>query len=249
MTGEGREKNDLLALKVMRLTRPTLSTPLVVTTDSKDLPGNLLNIDLKQDITAVSGAETLMAGQFLLLPQSFGSVVLKRCGAPHWCDLRGWQVCQEDSRAVLFNPLSPHLRPTAAHRDSRCRDFLMFHHDSRCRDFLMFHHDSRCRDFLMFHHDSRCRDFLMFHRDSHCRDFLMFHRDSRCRDFLMFHRDSHCRDFVMFHCYSCCRDFVMFHCYSCCRAFLMFHRDSRCRDFLMFHCDSCCRDILLFHRD
>nr|CAD7392996.1 unnamed protein product [Timema cristinae] len=72
MTGEGREKNDLLALKVMRLTRPTLSSPLVVTTDSKDLPGNLLNIDLKQDITAVSGAETLTAGQFLLLPQSFG---------------------------------------------------------------------------------------------------------------------------------------------------------------------------------
>nr|CAD7260870.1 unnamed protein product [Timema shepardi] len=57
---------------VMRLTRPTLSSPLVVTTDSKDLPGNLLNIDLKQDITAVSGAETLTAGQFLLLPQSFG---------------------------------------------------------------------------------------------------------------------------------------------------------------------------------
>nr|CAD7455096.1 unnamed protein product [Timema tahoe] len=175
MTGEGREKNDLLALKVMRLTRPTLSTPLVVTTDSKDLPGNLLNIDLKQDITAVSGAETLTAGQFLLLPQSFG--------------------------AILFNPLSSRHRPTA-HRDSRCRDFLMFHRDSRCRDFVMFHRYSRCRDFVMFHCYSRCRD-LMFHRDSCCRDF-MFHRDSRCRDF-MFHRDSRCRDF-MFQCDSRCRD-------------------------------------------
>ncbi|KAJ4438077.1 hypothetical protein ANN_14016 [Periplaneta americana] len=56
----------------MRLTRPTLCSPIIVTSDSKDLPGNLLNNDLKHDITSVSGIETLSAGQFLLLPQSFG---------------------------------------------------------------------------------------------------------------------------------------------------------------------------------
>jgi hypothetical protein len=59
-------------LSVMRLTRPTLCSPVIVTSDSKDLPGNLLNNDLKNDITSVSGIETLSAGQFLLLPQSFG---------------------------------------------------------------------------------------------------------------------------------------------------------------------------------
>jgi hypothetical protein len=56
----------------MRLTRPTLCSPIIVTNDSKDLPGNLLNNDLKHDVTSVSGIETLAAGQFLLLPQSFG---------------------------------------------------------------------------------------------------------------------------------------------------------------------------------
>nr|CAD7446057.1 unnamed protein product [Timema bartmani] len=217
MTGEGREKNDLLALKVMRLTRPTLSTPLVVTTDSKDLPGNLLNIDLKQDITAVSGAETLTAGQFLLLPQSFGAYENSSFYWLAWRPLsltfsrangklpflpldkarQQWRVFNTvvprsepvvewlPNPAILFNPLSSRHRPTA-HRDSRCRDFLMFHRDSRCRDFVMFHCYSRCRD-LMFHRDSCCRDF-MFHRDSRCRDF-MFQCDSRCRDILLFHRD------------------------------------------------------------
>lgn len=58
----------------MRLTRPTLSCPIIVTSDSKDLPGNLLNNDLKNDVTSVSGVETLNAGQFLQLPQSFGYV-------------------------------------------------------------------------------------------------------------------------------------------------------------------------------
>lgn len=53
----------------MRLTRPTLASPLPVTCDSKDLPGNLLNLALQQDPTAVPGAETLCTGQFLLLPQ------------------------------------------------------------------------------------------------------------------------------------------------------------------------------------
>lgn len=56
----------------MRLTRPTLASPIIVTTDPTDLPGNLLNNHLKNDVTSVAGAETLAAGQFLLLPQSFG---------------------------------------------------------------------------------------------------------------------------------------------------------------------------------
>jgi len=56
----------------MRLTRPTLTSPLLVTSDPKDLPINLVNNDLKNDVTVVEGVETLAAGQFLQLPQSFG---------------------------------------------------------------------------------------------------------------------------------------------------------------------------------
>lgn len=56
----------------MRLTRPTLSSPIIVTTDPTDLAGNLLNNHLKNDVSSVPGVETISAGQFLLLPQSFG---------------------------------------------------------------------------------------------------------------------------------------------------------------------------------
>ncbi|KAJ2949010.1 hypothetical protein O0L34_g5950 [Tuta absoluta] len=66
----------LVALKVMRLTKPALISPKIVTCDSKDLPGNILNNYLKDDATAVTGMETLTAGQFLLLPQSFGNIYL-----------------------------------------------------------------------------------------------------------------------------------------------------------------------------
>ncbi|XP_044735732.1 trafficking protein particle complex subunit 13 [Chrysoperla carnea] len=66
----------LVALKVMRLTRPKLASPLIVTSETKDLPGNLLNNELKQDVTAAQGVETIGKGQFLLLPQSFGTIFL-----------------------------------------------------------------------------------------------------------------------------------------------------------------------------
>ncbi|PSN39245.1 Trafficking protein particle complex subunit 13 [Blattella germanica] len=70
---------------MMRLTRPTLCSPVVVTSDSKDLPGNLLNNDLKNDITSVPGIETLSAGQFLLLPQSFGNIYLGETFSSYIC--------------------------------------------------------------------------------------------------------------------------------------------------------------------
>ncbi|KAE8738212.1 hypothetical protein FOCC_FOCC016318 [Frankliniella occidentalis] len=83
---EARERPEhLLALKVMRLTRPTLSCPVIVTSDSKDLPGNLLNSDLKNDVTSVSGVETLTAGQFLQLPQSFGTIYLGETFSSYIC--------------------------------------------------------------------------------------------------------------------------------------------------------------------
>lgn len=66
--------SDAQYVSVMRLTRPTLSSPVIVTCETKDLPGNLFNTSLKNDITSVSGGESLAVGQFLLVPQSFGSV-------------------------------------------------------------------------------------------------------------------------------------------------------------------------------
>lgn len=59
---------------VMRLTRPTLASPVVVTCDSTDLPSNTLNNELKNDCTALQGMEALAIGQFMVLPQSFGYV-------------------------------------------------------------------------------------------------------------------------------------------------------------------------------
>jgi len=58
----------------MRLTRPTLASPVVVTCDSTDLPGNTLNNELKNDCTTLQGMEALAIGQFMVLPQSFGYV-------------------------------------------------------------------------------------------------------------------------------------------------------------------------------
>ncbi|XP_076650848.1 trafficking protein particle complex subunit 13 isoform X1 [Halictus rubicundus] len=83
---EAKPKNEhLLALKVMRLTRPTLASPIVVTCDSADLPGNTLNNELKNDCTALQGMETLTIGQFMVLPQSFGNIYLGEMFSSYLC--------------------------------------------------------------------------------------------------------------------------------------------------------------------
>lgn len=65
-----------VALKVMRLTRPALVSAQVITSEAKDLPGPLINNYLKEDPLSVRGLETVTAGHFMLLPQSFGSIYL-----------------------------------------------------------------------------------------------------------------------------------------------------------------------------
>ncbi|XP_026471080.1 trafficking protein particle complex subunit 13 [Ctenocephalides felis] len=65
-----------VALKVMRLTRPTLVTPPIITCDMRDIPRRIFNQDLEQNVITVCGSETLQVGQFLLLPQSFGNIYL-----------------------------------------------------------------------------------------------------------------------------------------------------------------------------
>lgn len=69
----------------MRLTRPTLSSPLPVTCDTKDLPANLLNLALQQDVTAVQGLETVSVGHFLLLPQSPVNIYLGETFSSYIC--------------------------------------------------------------------------------------------------------------------------------------------------------------------
>ncbi|KAL1129601.1 hypothetical protein AAG570_012546 [Ranatra chinensis] len=69
----------------MRLTRPTLMGPVVVTHDIKDLPGDLFNDALKSEVTSVQGSETIASGQFLLLPQCFGNIYLGETFSSYIC--------------------------------------------------------------------------------------------------------------------------------------------------------------------
>lgn len=69
----------------MRLTRPTLVNPHVITSEQKDLPNTLFTQLLEKDVTAVRGAESLAAGQFMLLPQSFGNIYLGETFSSYIC--------------------------------------------------------------------------------------------------------------------------------------------------------------------
>lgn len=61
----------------MRLTRPTLIGPQVISCENRDLPQQTFRRRMvEHETTTVAGAETLAAGQFMLLPQSFGSIYL-----------------------------------------------------------------------------------------------------------------------------------------------------------------------------
>ncbi|XP_074241490.1 trafficking protein particle complex subunit 13 isoform X2 [Saimiri boliviensis] len=61
---------------VMRLTKPTLFTNIPVTCEEKDLPGDLFNQLMRDDPSTVNGAEVLMLGEMLTLPQNFGNIFL-----------------------------------------------------------------------------------------------------------------------------------------------------------------------------
>lgn len=72
----------------MRLTRPMLVAPQIITCEPKDLPQNSYHNVLQNDPTVVSGCETgleLGAGQFMLLPQSFGNIYLGETFSSYIC--------------------------------------------------------------------------------------------------------------------------------------------------------------------
>lgn len=79
------KKDHLLALKVMRLTRPTLISPDVIVSESSDLPGNLFDQLCENDATNVKGSHIAGGGQFMLLPQSFGNIYLGETFSSYIC--------------------------------------------------------------------------------------------------------------------------------------------------------------------
>ncbi|XP_071219794.1 trafficking protein particle complex subunit 13-like isoform X7 [Salvelinus alpinus] len=70
------KQEHLLALKVMRLTKPTLFTNMPVTCEDRDLPGDLFGRLMKEDPSTIKGSEALMLGEMLTLPQNFGNIFL-----------------------------------------------------------------------------------------------------------------------------------------------------------------------------
>ncbi|XP_030291314.1 trafficking protein particle complex subunit 13 isoform X3 [Sparus aurata] len=70
------KQEHLLALKVMRLTKPTLFTNMPVTCEERDLPGDLFGQLMREDPSTIKGAEILMLGEMLTLPQNFGNIFL-----------------------------------------------------------------------------------------------------------------------------------------------------------------------------
>nr|XP_045581335.1 trafficking protein particle complex subunit 13-like isoform X1 [Procambarus clarkii]XP_045581336.1 trafficking protein particle complex subunit 13-like isoform X1 [Procambarus clarkii]XP_045581337.1 trafficking protein particle complex subunit 13-like isoform X1 [Procambarus clarkii] len=73
---DSKEKDHILSLKVMRLTRPSLFTGLAIGSDARDLPGDHLNADIRADIAIPQGLPNTGVGHMLLLPQSFGNIYL-----------------------------------------------------------------------------------------------------------------------------------------------------------------------------
>lgn len=72
----------------MRLSRPILASPQIITCEPKDLPQQTYQAVLQNDPTAVSGCETsqvLGSGQFMLLPQSFGNIYLGETFTSYIC--------------------------------------------------------------------------------------------------------------------------------------------------------------------
>ncbi|CAH1772495.1 unnamed protein product [Owenia fusiformis] len=71
-----REKEQLLALKVMRLTKPSLATNIPIYSESRDIAGELFDKASETDLTVVPGIEHFALSELLTLPQNFGNIFL-----------------------------------------------------------------------------------------------------------------------------------------------------------------------------
>uniref|UniRef100_A0A2L2YC36 Trafficking protein particle complex subunit 13 n=1 Tax=Parasteatoda tepidariorum TaxID=114398 RepID=A0A2L2YC36_PARTP len=73
---ESRDKEHLLALKVMRLTKLSLYTTHLVSCDSSYFSCNILANEVEKDIGSPKDLELFNSGNLLMLPQSFGNIYL-----------------------------------------------------------------------------------------------------------------------------------------------------------------------------
>ncbi|CAL1529945.1 unnamed protein product [Lymnaea stagnalis] len=71
-----RDREQLLALKVMRLTKPTLMPHQPLITASRDLCGDILNRLNDSEIARTPGLGSFPLGNLLTLPQNFGNIFL-----------------------------------------------------------------------------------------------------------------------------------------------------------------------------
>lgn len=75
-TQAAKDKDQLLVLKVMRLTRPSFYPTIPVITDSRDLAGDTFLQLMKQDIGSDPSGIPMAIGPLLVLPQNFGNIFL-----------------------------------------------------------------------------------------------------------------------------------------------------------------------------
>ncbi|XP_070196240.1 trafficking protein particle complex subunit 13-like [Littorina saxatilis] len=72
----GRDKEQLLALKVMRLTKPSLMAYQPLVSDSRDLCGDVIQQINQSDLAKPIGLDYFPLGDLLTLPQNFGNIFL-----------------------------------------------------------------------------------------------------------------------------------------------------------------------------
>jgi len=96
-TGKERVEHNL-ALKVMRLTRPTLGVPAIVQSSGRDIDRDILSDALETDLNTNAGLSALLPGELLVLPQSFGNIYLGETFSSYVC-------VHNDSTEVCSNVL------------------------------------------------------------------------------------------------------------------------------------------------
>ncbi|KAF0298761.1 Trafficking protein particle complex subunit 13 [Amphibalanus amphitrite] len=129
------KEEHIVALKVMRLTRPTLYSNPVVSCDPRDLPGTTLSA--APDVTRLPHLPHLQLGEMLLLPQSFGSIYLGETFSCYLsvhnhstgataCELTVRAELQTGSQRLTLTPTAGADRP-ASLAPAASRDHLIQH--------------------------------------------------------------------------------------------------------------------------
>ena len=84
-SGRGGSVEHCLALKVMRLTRPSLGQSTVIQTSALDIGSEVLDQHQSSDVNTGPGLTSLPPGCLLVLPQSFGNIYLGETFTSYVC--------------------------------------------------------------------------------------------------------------------------------------------------------------------